>query len=166
MGSPLNDVVKDYAELASTLLERWTEHASKVASKLDDGTYDADGAVADLVTTASLATESGFMLAAQVLDAAALLSGSQHKRHVVATTPFASSLAGATLALAGPLVSGHGAQLPVHVITLEPSQLEPGETEFSLSADATSCRGGTYVGAVEASASGKVERILVWIIVP
>jgi hypothetical protein len=166
MATPLTDVVQDYAKLASSLLERWTEHASMVASKLDAGSYDADGAAADLAATASLATESWFLLAAEALDAAAILTGRQHRPHLVHSTLFSTSLAGATLELPGPLVSGHGAQLPVSVITLEPAELDPAETDFSLSADATGHRSGTYVGTVEASASGQVEPVRVWIIVP
>lgn len=166
MASPLTDVVQDCAELASSLLERWTEHASMVATKLDAGAYDADDAVADIAATASLATESWVLLAAEALDAAAGLAGRRPKRNLVHSTSFSTSLAGATLALDAPLVSGFGARLPVGVVSLVPAELEPGETDFALSADATGHRSGTYVGTVEASASGQVEPVRVWIIVP
>lgn len=166
MASPLTDVVQGYAELASSLLRRWTDHASMVASKLDAGSYDADGAVADLATTASLATESGFLLATEALDAVAVLTGRQGKPHKVVSTPFSTSLPGAALELAGPLVSGFGSRLPVDVISVEPRQLGPKATDFRLRANASGHRSGTYVGSVKASAAGEVEQVTIRIIVP
>lgn len=167
MGTPLVDVVHGYAALASSLLERWSAHATAVASRIDAGTYDAESAAADLATSAALATESGFLLASEALDAAAILTGRQYEPHIVRSQTFSTSLAGGKLALAGPLTNGFGSDaLPVSVVTVEPAQLGGNQTDFSLSADATGHRGATYVGVVEASRSGTVESVTVWIVVP
>src|SRR5215207_9152600 len=166
MDSPLAHVVDGYNRLAASLLERWSAHASMVATKLDAGGYDADDAAADLAATASLATESGFLLASEALDAAAILTGRQDEPHIVDSEVFSTSLAGAKLRLAGPLVSGHGSALPAAVVSVKPPELEPTEADFSLRADATGHRAGTYVGSVVASRGDAVESVTVLIVVP
>jgi hypothetical protein len=167
VGSPLATAVRDYSALASSLLEHWSEHASSVASKLDEGTYDADTAAADLAVTATLAAESGLRLAFGALDALATLTGRQCEPHVVRSDAFDTKLSGATLELVGPLVNGLGSDsLPASVIQIEPSVLDPLETEFRLRTDATGRRAGAYAGAVEASTAGQSESVPVWIIVP
>lgn len=167
MGSPLADVVQNYAGLASSLLDRWSAHASNVAAKLDAGRYTAADAMADFATSASLATESGFLLASEAVDSVAILTGRQHEPHVVESDTFSTTLAGATLALAGPLANGHGSDaLPVTAIRIEPPKLDPAATDFRLRADATGHRGATYVGRVMASTPGGSEPVIVWIVVP
>jgi hypothetical protein len=163
---PLAYVVQEYAELTSSLLVRWSDHASKVATKLDAGSYDADDAAADLAACAMLAADSGFLLASEALDAVAVLTGRQGKQHMVVSRPFSTSLAGATLELAGPLVNGFGEKLPADVIVLQPPALKAKETEFRLRADASGRPGGAYRGAVKASLGAKVELVAVRIIVP
>lgn len=167
MRSPLGSVAEDWAELAEVLLGRWSEHASAVAERLDAGGYDADQAAADFATTVSLAADCWVRLAAKGLDAVAILSGSQCQPHKVRSDVFATALAGATLKLAGGLRNGLGSdELPERVVRVDPSALAPGGTEFSLQADATGHRAGTYTGTVEASRAGEVAAVIVWIVVP
>jgi hypothetical protein len=165
--SPLSDVVRNYVDLASSLLERWSDHASKVAARLDSRDYDTKRAAEDLGTCASLATETGFLLASEAFEAAAILAGCGYDRNIVDSQTFEAP-AGATLSLAGPLTRPPGIdQLPESVITIRPDQLESNETEFSLRADATGHRGGTYLGMVKASVgAGAPVMVTVWIVVP
>src|SRR5439155_12409379 len=120
-----------------------SDRASTVASKLDDGSYDADSAVADLAACATLATESGLLLASEALDALAVLTGRQYAPLIVDSDPFSSPLKGATLEVDGPLVDGFGVGLPVSVINVIPHTLAPDATEFSLRANATGYPAGT-----------------------
>jgi hypothetical protein len=150
METPLGDVVDGCNKLGTWLVTEWSEQASEVAEKLDAGTYDADAAVADLASTATLAAESWFLLASEALAAVALLS--RQERYVVEDTFDAP--AGARLELAGPLEAGFGELLPVTLLTLDPSQLAPTETAFALRADATSCGAGAYDGWVLAYTDG------------
>ncbi|HEX2414746.1 MAG TPA: hypothetical protein VHJ37_05990 [Thermoleophilaceae bacterium] len=167
MPGPLAEIAEGYTTLASFLLDRWSTHASSVASRLDAGPYDAESAVVDFATTASLATESGFLLASEALDALAICAGRQKKPHVVESRRFSTTLPGATLAPAGPLINGHGSDmLPASAVHVNPPKLAPGEAEFTLRVDATGRRAGAYVGTVDASESGKVESVPVWILVP
>lgn len=170
MGS-MTEVVKGYTTLASSLLERWSTHASAVASKVDAGTYDAASAAADLGTWAALATESGVLLASEALDAAAILAGVEGEPNLVSSQPFYAP-AGAALKLAGPLSTGDGEdELPAGVVTIQPAQLGPTDTRFTLTADATGHRGATYVGIVQAftstaAAAAVAVPVNVWITVP
>jgi hypothetical protein len=164
VASPLAEVVQGYSELASFLLKRWTEHASKVAERLDDGSYDADSAAADLATSVSLTVESGFLLASEALDAAAILSGGQRQPHLVDSVAFSSPLPGAALTLEGPLVNSLGTdQLPAEAVMIKPSQLAAAAADFMLRADATGHRGGTYWGTVRATAPAAQDLVTVWI---
>ena len=166
MASPLAEVVQGYSELASFLLKRWTEHASKVAERLDGGSYDADSAAADLAKCASLTVESGFLFASEALDAAAILSGGQRQPHLVHSVGFTSPLPGAALSLEGPLDNTLGTDhLPAAVVTISPLQLAAGATDFSLHADATGHDGGTFWGTVRATAGAAQGQVHVWITV-
>ena len=166
MASPLAEVIQGYSELASFLLKRWTEHASKVAERLDDGSYDADSGAADLATSASLTVESWFLLASEALDAAAILSGGQRQPHLVDSVAFWSPLPGAALTLEGPLVNTLDTdQLPAAVVTIRPAQLAAAAADFTLRADATGHHGGTYWGTVRATAPAAQDLVTVWITV-
>jgi hypothetical protein len=167
MGSRANDVVEGYATLASSLLDRWSTYASKVASKVDAGTYDAPSAAADLGACASLATESSLLWAAEALDAMAILTGREGEPNVVTSQLFRAPV-GAALKLTEPLIRvGSLEELPASVVTIQPAQLGPKEIEFTLCADATGYRGGTYVGIVQASTGAPAPvRVNVWITVP
>jgi hypothetical protein len=172
-----SDVVQGYTTLASSLLERWSTHASAVAANVEAPDYDAESAAADLAACMSLATESGLLLAAKMLDPFGFLGESASEPNIVNSQPFKAP-AGATLKLAGPLVESLGGdELPVSVVSIKPPQLSPTQDEFELRADATGHRGATYVGMVEAStgtapalaaagAAGATVQVTVWITVP
>jgi hypothetical protein len=168
MAPRASDAVRSYAKLTSSLLERWSAHASQVAANVEAPGYDADSAAADLAACASLATESGFLLAAQALEAVATLGGFQDGQNIVESQPFTAPN-GAALTLAGPLVESPGLdELPVSVVSIQPPQLAPTESEFTLRANAAGHRGATYVGTVEAStdAAAAPVNVTVWITVP
>lgn len=175
MGSSVGDVVQGYATLASSLLERWSAYTAEVAARVDATGYDTEDAVADLAAWASLAAESGFLLAAEGFDAVAGFTSWQAGQNVVTSQPFQAP-AGAALKLAGPLVKGGGLDaLPVSVVSIQPPQLADGKTEFTLAANAAGHRGATYFGIVEASAGAPANltsapaapvNVTVWITVP
>src|SRR5271165_123206 len=167
-----SDVVQSYAKLTSSLLERWTAHASQVASNVEARDYDAASAAEDLAAWASLATESGLLMLAKALEVAATLGGFQDDQNIVESPPFEAPQ-GATLKLAGRLVMRGGLdELPANVISIHPPKLGPDATEFTLRANATGHRGATYLGIVKAStdatavAAASAEEVTVWITVP
>jgi hypothetical protein len=167
MATPYTDIVNNYSRLGSELLERWSRHASGIAARYDADKYDADAAAADFASTARLATETGFLLASEAIESAAILAAGQSERHIVDSGLFSTKLAGATLTLEAPLVAGRGETLPVAAISIRPSAtLAAADTEFSLQADATGCRAATYVGSVTATKDGEPETVDVWITVP
>jgi hypothetical protein len=166
MESPLANVVEGYATLGSLLVDRWREQAATVAKKLDDGTYDANGAVADMAKAAALVAESGFLLASEALDAAAILTGRQAGPHIVLSEQFTSPVPGAQLSVAAPLTNLHGSDSLSAIKILPKPKLDPGITQFQLQADATGHRAGTYMGEVVASGAGPPLKAQVWIIVP
>ncbi len=165
MASPLADVMQGYMNLASWLVERWSGHASDVARKLDANSYDAKTASADLAKCAGLATESGFLIALEGLDALAICTGRQYQRYIVESPhPFSSPVRGATLTLAGPLTIGLGWGLLSAQV--RPTKLDPTANEFKLWADATGCRAGTYVGTVVVSSPPAADQqVPVWLTV-
>ncbi len=172
MAPRVSNVMQSYTELTSTLLQRWSAHASEVAANVEAPDYDAGSAAADLAACASLATESGLLLAAQALEGLATLGGFEGEENDVTSQPFQAP-AGSTLALAGPLVKGPGMDaLPVSAVTIQPSQLGPSQTEFTLRANAAGHRGATYVGTVEASTDAALAavtapaQVTVWITIP
>jgi hypothetical protein len=166
VSGPLSEVVQDYADLGRDLLDRWTDRVGKVAGKIDDGTYDADSAAADLAATVCLAAETGFELAAEVIDAIAILAG-PYQQGPVCSIVFHSPVAGAPLALTGPLVNGFGDVLPVGSVTFQPAQPAAGDTAFRVCADALGRPAGAYRGTVEARPPGAAAQpVPVWIAVP
>jgi hypothetical protein len=157
-----------YTTLASSLLERWNALASKMASKLDAGTYDAASAAEDMAAGTSLATEAAWLYASEWCKTLGAIIGQQRAAEVSESQAFTAP-AGARLELTGPLVKGPGklAQLPVSAVHIEPAQLAAGETAFKLRADASGYRGATYAGTVTATTDdGNTTAVTVWITVP
>ena len=75
MANPFADVLRGYADLGSTLIQKWGEHASGVASRVGSGgPYGPDCASADLAKTAMLAADSGMLMASEALDCFAMLT--------------------------------------------------------------------------------------------
>jgi hypothetical protein len=170
MAGRISDVVDGYAALASSMFERWSALASSTARRFDAGEYDAASATDDLAAGAALAAEGGALWVAESLEALAGLCGcdSSCGAEIVTSQPFQAPYEGASLKLTGPLTRGPGLpdELPVSVVSIEPSRLRPTETEFRLRANATGHRGGTYVGRVLASIPGGSTLVIVWIAVP
>jgi hypothetical protein len=165
MASPMADIAKSYADLGSYLVQRWSDHGSKVGKKLDEGTYDTDSVVADLTKFAMLTTETWTLLMNEALEAVTSLA-SPSGPYIVKSEPFDSPLKGAELRPAGPFVNAHGSgTFPASTIRIDPPKLNPGETQFTLSVDATRKCAGTYRGHVEAAAAGNVKPVEAWIIV-
>ena len=166
MATPASDIVKGYTALASSLLGRWSELASRAAARADAGTYTAASAAEDMVAGATLATEAAEQWAAQCYETVAAVAGQRDGEERIESPQF-SAPAGAALTLAGPLVKGPNMdQIPVGSITIEPTQLDPGETAFVLRADAAGHRGATYVGKVNAVTDAGSTPVTVWIVVP
>jgi hypothetical protein len=163
----LSDQPNAYAALASTLLERWSaNYNDAVSERKATSAQGPTDAVAELGAGAWLALQSGSLAALQALDSMAVLTGRQNEPYVVRSGPFSTSLAGAALTLDGPLANGLGSDaLPAAAVSLEPSVLPPGETEFRLRADAAGRRGATYTGTVTASTARGEEHVVVWIVV-
>jgi hypothetical protein len=114
----------------------------------------------------SLTVESGFLLASEALDAAAILSGGERQPHLVDSVAFSSPLRGAALTLDGPLVNSFNTdQLATAVVTIRPAQLAAAAADFTLHADATGHHGGTYWGTVRATAPAAQDLVTVWITV-
>lgn len=167
MGSRVGDVVQGYASLTSDLFERWGSLASKSASRLDAGSYDTAAAAEDMIAGASLATEAACLYAVEWYRTLATALGQEGGPEHVRSEEFEAPKAGARLKLAGPLVKGPGlATLPESVVEVEPAELADGKTQFTLKADASGRRGGTYVGEVQATTADGTESVTVWIVVP
>jgi hypothetical protein len=166
VASRMSDVIQSYTTLASSLFERWSALASKTASKVDAGAYDASSAAEDTAAGAMLAAEAAGLWTAWTCEAFAKLAGLEGEPNIAESQPFTAP-AGATLELAGPLVKGPGLdQLPVSAVTIHPPQLGAGETEFTLRADGSGYPGATYVGKVNATTAAGTTPVTVWITVP
>jgi hypothetical protein len=150
MSTPLGDVAAEFAELASSLVDRWSERLATIATNIDDGKYTADEAVADLAANTSLTVETGLRLVSGVLDAIAILAPQQA---VQASTPLLESpLAGAALSIDAPFVNlDASGQLFPSQITIQPQQLAANEIQFQLLAPAGGREPGLYVGSVTAT---------------
>ncbi|MGO9488506.1 MAG: hypothetical protein ACLQBB_05705 [Solirubrobacteraceae bacterium] len=166
METRVGEVMQSYATLTSSLLERWSAYASEVAAKIDAPGYTAATAAEDLTACATLATEGGFLMMAEWLEAFTTLTGFEPDVSTEESQPFHAP-AGASLALAGPLVKGQGLEeIPAAAVTIRPAQLTATETEFTLSVATAGVDGGTYYGTVEASTDSGVSPVAAWITVP
>jgi len=167
MDSRVSDFVQDYNALATSLLERWSGLASRAASKMDAGAYDATSAAEDAAAGARLAAEAGWLWTEWMCETFAKLAGFEGGPNIAESQPFEAPK-GSSLELAGPLLKGPGlAELPVSAVTIRPPQLGPKQTEFTLRADGSGYRGGTYVGQVNATTEkGKATAVTVWISIP
>jgi hypothetical protein len=150
MSTPLGDVAAEMAQLASTLVDRWSGRVATVAANLESGHYTADDAAGDLAANASLAVETGLMLASGWLDAIAILA--PHPAVAASTPRLQSPLAGAALTIDAAFVNldGSGRLYPSQ-ITIVPAQLDPNAVEFQLTAPTQGCEPGLYVGFVTAT---------------
>jgi len=168
LANPFADVLRGYADLGSTLIQKWGEHASGVASRVGSGgPYGPDCASADLAKTAMLAADSGMLMASEALDCFAMLTGRSNAPLLVESDAFPVSKECETLTLAGPLVNCYGSDtLPESAIEIR--RASPKQLDFNLRADAGGHEAGTYFGEVLASTTGAAqpEHVTVWITVP
>jgi hypothetical protein len=160
----MSDIVQGYTSLASGLFERWSELASKSASKVDAGAYGPASAAEDVVAGSWLASEAAGLWTAQTLSAYATLAGYKPQPNIQTSDPFPAPK-GAKLELHGPLVRGSD-QISPSAIKIQPPQLNPEQTEFTLKVDATGHRGGTYVGVVNATTDTGTKPVNVYISIP
>ncbi len=166
MEGRFSDVLQSYNAVTSSLLGRWSALANRSVSRLDTGSFNPSSAVQDAVDGATLAADATWLWTGWWWESLANLWGLEGQPNIAESQPFHSPKEGAKLELAGPLVKGPGlATLPV-AVSIEPAQLEPGDTEFILRVDGTGCRGGTYVGKVKATTEEGTEDVFVWITVP
>jgi hypothetical protein len=163
--SRVSDLVREYTTLASGLLDRWSALGSRWASEVDAGTYTASCAVEDAAAGATLAAEAGWSWAELTWQAVATCCGREGEQTPAETHKFRAP-AGAKLKLRrGFPMMGPGLDVLTGV-TIEPEQLAPGETEFTLHAGPGACRGGTYVVEVEATTDdGTTTLVVGWITV-
>lgn len=166
MDSPISNLVQSYTTLASSVIEKWTELASKAASKADAGAYDATSAAEDAAAGATLAAEAAGLWAEWAYESLTTLMGVEGGSYTSESEPFKAE-EGSALKLAGPLARGPGGvTLPLNAVTINPEQLDSDDTEFTLRADGSGLRGGTYVGEVEATTDTGTSRVAVWITIP
>jgi hypothetical protein len=188
VGSRASDIVQGYTTLASTLLGRWNALASKSASKIDAGTYNAASAAEDVVAGAMLSTEAAGLYWVQGFNTLAAILGQEGEGNIAESEPFTAE-SGSRLELACRPLKGPGlTQLPMSAVSILPVQagaaqatskprsavkiqsvlqLGANESQFQVWADGSGYRGGTYVGTVNTTApDGTTEQVPIWIIVP
>jgi hypothetical protein len=144
MTTPLGDAAAELADLASSLVDRWNDRLTTIATNIDDGTYTADDAAGDFAATLSLAVETGLVLASGTFDAIALLT--RQAPPTAATPRLERPLPGATLSIEAPFVNieGSGKLFPSQ-ITIVPDQ-DP--RYYALRAPTQGAEPGAYIGTV------------------
>lgn len=166
MESPISNIFQSYTATATSMLEQWSALASKSASKMDAGAYDAASAAEDAIAGTTLAAEGAWLWTAWACEAFAKLYGLEAGPNIAESQPFPAAK-GASLKLAGPLAKGPGLdRLPASAVTIEPEQLGPDEEQFVLRANGSGYRGATYVGLVEATTAAGTEVVPVWVTIP
>jgi hypothetical protein len=166
MEARFSEVLQSYNALTSSLLDRWSTLANRSVSRLDAGSLDPRSAVQDTVAGATLASEAAWLWTGWWWESVANLCGLEVQPNLAKSQPFHTFKSGAKLELAGPLVKGPGMTKLSAAVSIDPAQLEPDDTEFTLRVDGTGCRGGTYVGRVRATTEEGSEEVVVWITVP
>jgi hypothetical protein len=154
------DVVESYRSLATYLVEKWGDLASKTAHKIDGDEYDSDTMLDACAKTTRLTAETGVLMWTEALAAAKILSGEQYERDVQ-EEHFESPLPGAALELEGSL-EGHKKHRHL-AATVHPRQLADGDTNFVVQADATGFPSDDYLGTVRATRGAESVSVDVWI---
>jgi hypothetical protein len=145
MTTPLGDAAAELADLASALVDRWSDRLTTIATNIDDGQYTADEAAGDLAATTSLAVETGLTLVSGTLDAIALLT--RQGPPDAATSQLVRPLPGAVLSIEAPFVNiaGSGKLYPSQ-ITIVP---DPDPRYYALRAPTQGYEPGAYIGTVK-----------------
>jgi hypothetical protein len=174
MGTGFGEAVEGWVQLGEWWLDSWSKHVTKIATKVDSGTYTASDATTDLVACALLAGETVLLVGNEVLDAATVLTGKQDQPVIVTSPEFATTLklgASRTLSLVGPLtnplVPGH---IPEAAVTFLPGTvLAANVTRFHLEVVATGLAGVGYMGTVrvcDTATTALIETVTVVVQVP
>jgi hypothetical protein len=159
-------VAQGYARLASELVTRWGDHADAIATKVRAGNYGADDAVSDLAKSGFIAAESYYLVVNEAVEAIAICSGSQDQPYDVESEPFDSPLPGAALKLTDALSEPFGDVIPVGAVTVAPTPLAQGATQFRVRTNASGRPGTLYRGVVRASdAAGATADVAVRLVV-
>jgi hypothetical protein len=173
MGTGFSEAVEGWVELGAWWLDSWGKHVSKIATKVDNGTYTAADATTDLVDCAYLAGETVLLIGNEVVDAAAVLSGKQDKPVVLESAEFATTLklgAERRLSLEGPLTNPLVTdQIPATAVTFLPNPLPANAPRFRLQVVATGFAGVAYIGTVgvyDTTTTARIETITVVVQVP
>jgi hypothetical protein len=147
MTTPMGDAAAELADVASELVDRWSERLTTIATNIDDGHYTADDAAGDLASTTSLAVETGLRLVSGALDAVALLT--RRAPPDAATPRLERPLPGATLSIQDPFVNldGSGRLFPSQITI----QLDPDPRYYQLFGPTQGFEPGLYVGEVTAT---------------
>ena len=146
--------VDDLAALSRTLLDDWRLRASTMAGHLDSGDLTADQATQDLADCTVFALRCGAAAFSQWLDIATKCAGTHVPPSRSESPPFSTTTLDGTrtLNLAGPMVADVGSgQIGVSQVTIEPSELKPGQGQFKLVADTAGHDAVGYSGTVEVS---------------
>jgi hypothetical protein len=165
--SAIGEVVENYTELAKYLIRTWRDYGTGVATKLDQRSYTADSAAADLAAAVWLGIQTSARLAWEAVDSVNILTGGLGRPYMLESEEFSTSLPGAALKLKGNLVSGFRRRLTSSIASVRPDKLQAGETKFRIRVDATGRPAGDYWGKVEASTDDdQKEEVSVRITVP
>ena len=164
MGTGFGEAVEGWVQLGEWWLDSWSKHVSKIATKVDSGTYTASDATTDLVDCARLAGETVLLIGNEVVDSATVLTGKQDEPVILKTPEFATTLklgASRTLSLDGPLTNPLVPdQIPAAAVTFLPGNvLSANVTRFRLQVVATGFAGVAYIGTVGVSDTATMTRI-------
>jgi hypothetical protein len=173
MGTGFGEAVEGWVQLGEWWLDSWSKHVSKIATKIDSGTYTASDATTDLVDCAYLAGETVLLIGNEMVDAATVLTGKQDKPVILTTPEFATTHklgSSRTLSLDGaltnPLVPD---QIPAAAVRFLPGSLAANVTRFRLEVVATGFAGVGYIGTVsvcDTATMALIETVTVVVQVP
>jgi len=166
MSDRVGDAVREYAELATSLADRWRKHLDDVQGGIDMPAYSAEQAISDLSATVILAAETCALLAYGAVDAVSTVAVERPQAATVSSETYSSQIAEASLTVTGPLVNYQLTdELPQAAVWCDPERLEAGKTDFVVRADASLRHAGLYAGQVLAEGDGGSEIIDVEILV-
>lgn len=169
MGSRVTDCVEDYAALASSFLDRWSELAAKSASKIDAGDYTAANAAQDATAGTMLAAQAGLASTGlwwECLAGHGDFEGESTENESQTFKVAKGADEEAKVEVLRRFMTGPGLEeLGAGAVTVEPEELKPGEDEFTLYADGVQCPGATYVTEVRVTVGDRRETRWVWITV-
>jgi hypothetical protein len=151
---PLAEAVEGITDLGHWLVHQLGSHARTVAERLGSGAYTPDVAAADGARWLALGAATWLRVVNEAVDAAVIIARPPQPNVPVVNLRLRSPVAGpCTLHLSGPLKSRFDPPdvIPTTCVRIEPRRLAAGETEFSVTVDATRRPGVSYWGRVTAT---------------